>query len=327
VHPEWIAQVPTEDHPESVAVLGPWAYVATTTGVEGFEAGDGRASRIYAFNRFSGHLADTLIVSGEDPNRFRGIAGQAFDGMGRLYACDLQGRVLRFNVLSKVQETYATIPDLPTCSSVGSGVPCSPTAIDEHPLPNDLAFDNDGNLYVTDSAQATIFRIPPNGSAEIWYQDAVFDSPAGFGPNGIRVSPDGETIFMGVSIDDNSQAVVYTLPRIDNPVATDLETFFTYDVTFEPLSGLDGIAFGTSGKIYVTLFGIDEISVLNSDGTEDRRIASPLFDEPAVLAFDGKSGSVFVPQHAFFNTAPQPRDIAKVCLNDTGVPLITPLIP
>jgi hypothetical protein len=39
---------------------------------------------------------------------------------------------------------------------------------------------------VTDSFQATIWRVPPGGGApQVWFQNATIDGP--FGPNGVRV--------------------------------------------------------------------------------------------------------------------------------------------
>src|SRR5436190_577817 len=85
----------------------------------------------------------------------------------------------------------ATVPSKPSiASAVPSGTPSSPHLFGLPPLPNDLAFHRAGNLFVTDSFQATLLRGPAGGgAARIWVQDRRLDSPS-FGPNGIRVSPD-----------------------------------------------------------------------------------------------------------------------------------------
>ena len=60
------------------------------------------------------------------------------------------------------------------------------------PITNDIAFDNQGNAYVTDLLQATIWRYPAGGGApQIWFQDAVLEGGGffPFGPNGIRLNP------------------------------------------------------------------------------------------------------------------------------------------
>ncbi|MCP4544450.1 MAG: hypothetical protein GY832_45645, partial [Chloroflexi bacterium] len=57
-------------------------------------------------------------------------------------------------------------------------------------LPNGLAFDDDANLYVSDSILGAIWRIPPGGSAELWLQHELLagclpDDP--FGANGVAL--------------------------------------------------------------------------------------------------------------------------------------------
>jgi sugar lactone lactonase YvrE len=99
-------------------------------------------------------------------------SGLAVDGDNRVYVLSTQLRVVRLERHGNTytQSPYAPpFPDLPVCTS-GGPVPCSPTLVDFPPLPNEMAFDDDGFLYVTDSLQATIYRIPPGGgAADIWF--------------------------------------------------------------------------------------------------------------------------------------------------------------
>lgn len=63
--------------------------------------------------------------------------------------------------------------------------------LDLPPLPNDIAFAPDGDDYVTDSMQATIWRIPKGGGTpKISFQSSKFASPY-IGTNGLRLRPDG----------------------------------------------------------------------------------------------------------------------------------------
>ncbi|MBW3591069.1 MAG: hypothetical protein KY393_04370, partial [Actinobacteria bacterium] len=74
------------------------------------------------------------------------------------------------------QTTYAEIPDLPQCGAGEGDGDCEPSSEDSEPWPNWPVFDEDGNLYVTDLHQATIWRIPPRGQAQVWHQSADYDS-------------------------------------------------------------------------------------------------------------------------------------------------------
>ena len=50
---------------------------------------------------------------------------------------------------------------------------------------NDIALDPQGNAYVTNSRTPVIYKIAPDGTASIFYQDATF-ATAAFGFNGIE---------------------------------------------------------------------------------------------------------------------------------------------
>ena len=85
------------------------------------------------------------------------------------------------------------------------------------PLINDIVFDDDGNAYVTDSLQATIFRYGPDGGVPVvWFQslDFVGGGFIPFGPNGIRLDPERQYVYVAVST-----SAADPIPRHHLPVA------------------------------------------------------------------------------------------------------------
>lgn len=328
-----LAQVPAPGFPEGIAVRGSRFYVAgpATLGT----SLNNKPSAVWEYRLSDGALLRTLQTQGEQ------ILGAehansciAFDGNGRLYVLNTQVGPYRLDLDTEVQESYAPpVPDLNAClPGAGPQDACTPTTGLTPPLPNDLAFDEAGNLYVTDSMQAAIFRIPAGGGpAQMWFQDFRLFGPY-IGANGIRVSPDRKKIFLSVTNDLLGIGRIYTLPLVDAPTAADLKVFHNYLLG----EGPDGIAFGKSGKLYVTtaLPGQSGISVLNPDGSVAARIKNPLlsptkpFDSPANLAFDGH-GNVLVTNHAFATglLLPQQFQVLKVFVNDTASPLIEPVLP
>lgn len=90
---------------------------------------------------------------------------------------------------------------------------------------NDVAVDSEGNAYVTDSLSPIIYRVDPEGNAEIFLQDEGLRSN-GIGSNGIDYHPDG---FLLVANDSSLLKV-----PLDDPQA------FTEVVTDDPVS-FDGI--------------------------------------------------------------------------------------
>lgn len=52
-------------------------------------------------------------------------------------------------------------------------------------IPNNLAFDEDGNLYVTDSGYGSVWRLGRHGYIEQWVQDTLLMPSPNFGANGV----------------------------------------------------------------------------------------------------------------------------------------------
>jgi sugar lactone lactonase YvrE len=323
-----LATVPTPPgFPEGIAVRGNRAYVA---GPARFGNAGEPPSKVFAFDTRTGALLRTYPMQGENLAIDHANSCVAFGADGRLYVVNTQLGIVRLNVESGQQQVYAApLPNLPTCASVPPHTRCSPTMIDQPPLPNDIAFDEEGNLYETDSFQATIWRIPEGGGQpRIWFQDSRLDTP--FGPNGLRLSPDREKVFFTVTADGVGPVgnflggKVYTLPHVRAPRANDLHVFHQYDG-----DAPDGIAFGRSGKLYVVLAAPfnSGVSILRPDGTQQVRLSnppgSPIFpyDSPANAAFDGR-GALLLTNHAFFTMIPANFTVLSVFVNDKASPLL-----
>lgn len=318
--------------PESIAVNGRRVYVSG-----GAQFGYFVPPEVLAYDIDTGQQVASYPLQGENPSLPMAGTGLAFGKNDMLYVGSLQQGVLRFDVDNPgaPMQHYATaLPDLPTCAFISPGTPCSPTAVDSPPLINDLVFDKDGNLYITDSFQATIWRVPPGGGTpKIWFQSPVLDTS--FGANGMRFDPKGKLAYFTLTFDATGAGYVYTVPLASNPKPSDLKVFHTYT----PGAGPDGIAFGKSGKLYVALAGYNQISVLGADGSEQARYTGPAANasnpsqplpwaNPSAIAFDDKSRSLLVANHAiFFPTPEQFFAIFDVFVDDKADHLNEPHIP
>ncbi|MGQ0698131.1 MAG: SMP-30/gluconolactonase/LRE family protein [Panacagrimonas sp.] len=327
-----LAQVPIPNgFPEGIAVRDDKVYVAgpATLGT----ALNNKPSRVFEYDANDGTLLRTLVTQGEQVlGAEHANSCLTFDGLGKLVVLNNQLGTFRIDLNTEAQTSYTPpYPNLPVCLLGLGKKPCSPTPLNLPSLPNDLAFDDDGNLYVTDSLQATIWRIPPGGGApQVWFQDTRLASPY-IGVNGIRISPDRSKVFFTVTLNLLGQGYIYTLPLVNKPTKDQLEVFHHYLLPVGP----DGIAFGASGKLYVALAlpGSSGISILNSDGTESARLGNPLlsplgpYDGPANIAFDGK-GNLLVTNHApvLGLLLPQHFQVLKVFVDDVASPLAEPIV-
>ena len=299
-----VAHVPFPGYPEGIVVHEGLAYVS---GPAAFDPTvNATPSAIFAFDIKTGALVRTIHVQNQ-PGPFKAISCIAIDDEDNLYVADETQGIVRINLESGVQTVYAA-PFYPVFTSAFN--PPAPV------LMNDLAFDKQGRLYVTDSFQATIWRIPAGGGApQVWFQSPLIDGP--FGPNGVRINKAGDLLYFTQTFDATGGGVVWTLPIKDYPLASDLQVFHTYAAG----AGPDGVAFGKSGKLYVALAGYSQISVLEADGSESARYSGPATNpdtlatlpwaNPANIAFDGH-GSLLVTNHASLTGLPDPSPLFAV---------------
>ena len=302
-----LAPVPFPGYPEGIAVHGNLVYVSgpAAFGV----AGNAFASKVFAFDIKTGALVRTITIQGQT-GPLKAISCIAFGEDDKLYVLDEQQGVLQIDLESGQQLIYGA-PFFPVFHSAFN--PPAPVLI------NDLAFDKKGFLYVTDSFQATIWRIAPGGGVpQVWFQSPIIDGP--FGPNGVRVDAKSKLLYFTQTFNGSGQGFVYTLPLVDHPAASDLHLFHTY----APGAGPDGIAFGKSGNLYVALAGYSQISVLAPNGSQTAVYSGPAqnpgdpahdplpWANPANIAFDKKSGTLLVTNHASLTGLPDPSFLFAV---------------
>lgn len=318
---EVVAEVPPPGFPEGIATRGNRFYVA---GPAAFGLPLGSAF-VQAYDIRTGALEDTYPITITNP--FVGLSAAScanFGADGKLYVIEPFIGVIRMSLdPGNDQSVYSAFPP-----------PAGPSLL------NDLTFDDDGYLYVTDSFQATVFRIPPGGGPPtVWFADSRLagDPAVPFGVNGIRIDRNNKRLYVSVTAATGTlDGVIYRLPLVDSPAEADLEEFHRYP--FVPglppvLPGPDGIAFGKSGKLYVALAGTSQISVLRADGSEEARYSGPAANpggfpdpmpwaNPANLAFDNRKGTLLVTNHAsLVPFDPNLFVVFDVFVGDQGQPL------
>ena len=293
--------------PEGIVTVGDRVYVS---GPATFGTAGKGPSVVTVLDKATGQLVDEIQIVGENLAFEHALSGIAADPDGDVYAVSTQIGVIRIHRHGHhySQSAYAPpLPDLPVCAP-GATAGCSPTFVDLPPLPNEMTFDRAGNLYVTDSLQATIFRIPAGGGAIApWFASPRFAgnlaAPLPFSTNGIKLAGDGDALLVIETYDplDASLSHLYRLELGAHPTEADL----TRVATFPGGVTADSLAVGESGRIYVTLAGVSQIAILAPDGHELRRLTGPVgspipYDNPAGLAFDDARKSLLVTNHAIF---------------------------
>lgn len=312
-------------YPEGIVAVGDRVYVS---GPATFGTAGKGPSVITVLSRSNGHLIAEIPIEGEATAFEHALSGLAVGPDGAIYAVSTQLGVIRLERHGHGyrQSSYSPpLPDLPVCTPGGPAA-CAPTFVDLPPLSNELAFDRDGTLYLTDSLQATIFAVPAGGGAIApWFASPLLAgnlaAPLPFGANGLTLSPDGSHLYVVETFDplDPATSHVYRLPVTAHPGPDALE----HVASFGGGVVADSLVFGDSGRLYVSLAGASQIAILDDAGAEVGRLTGPAgsaipFDNPACMAFDDARRSLLVTNHAIFGD-PAHFAVLRVFVDDRSV--------
>jgi sugar lactone lactonase YvrE len=195
-------------------------------------------------------------------------------------------------------------------------------------LPNGLGFDKRGNLYVSDSIGGAIWRIPRNGTAELWIQHESLEGCPPVVPGFPPVGANGVAYRQGdLYVANTGQGLLVRIPIGKGGVAGAPELVAGVpecDPANDQLDSMDGIAFDAHGNIYALLVlqnKLVRIDPVTGDVTE--LVSGSGFHNPASLAFGTGKGdrqSLFISNFALLPPIPPDSFGPAVLKLDTGVP-------
>jgi sugar lactone lactonase YvrE len=192
------------------------------------------------------------------------LVGLAIDAMGNVYVCDDTFESGTHGIWKVERNGEAELF----------------ASLDPTGFPNAMAFDKDGNLFVTDSALGKIYKISSSGEVTVWLKDPLLAPITAFGANGMEFDR-GD---LWVANTDQGTIVRIKICEDGRPRATVF-------VQSPALVGADGIAFDERRGLYVAV----DIQNTLVHISPDRRIttlvtASDGLDYPASTSFGQTPG-------------------------------------
>ena len=279
--------------------------------------GDSVPSRVFEYEE-NGTLLRSWTIRGQKLDQPHGVQVATSDGAGRLVVLDKSPpRALLLDQRTGEQTEYATFPQ-------GS-------------VPNYAAWGPDFSLYVTDYAQAVLWRIPPGGGpAEQWLADPRFDG-GDFGTTGLELAADQRTLMVAVQSQaggaggNPATGRLFTVPIQPDGKPGEMKQFWES----RPADGPDGFGIARSGTIYMTLLATNQLAVIDPNGVEKERFpsapgtganGSPVpFDSPSNASFLGTR--VMVANQAYFSGDRTHQAILDVETGEEGLPELIPPAP
>jgi len=155
--------------------------------------------------------------------------------------------------------------------------------LDQSGAPNDLAFDDDGSLLVTDPLLGRIWKVDEGGNASVFVEHPLLTgTPADpalifrqVGVNGIAFDKHHRNVY--VSNTDRGSIL-----RIDLRAATPTPVVFAADAR---LRGADGIAFDQSGELLVAVNKSDSLAAVDKRGRVRVLSSGGPLDAPSSVVF------------------------------------------
>jgi sugar lactone lactonase YvrE len=243
-----------------------------------------------------------------------GIEGPAADIDGNLYVVNIgkPGTIGRLAPGGSVSEKFAELPEGSVGNSIrfdshgamfvadykkhnifriekGSTEPTIFFSSGRFNQPNDITIARDGTIYASDpnwkGRSGQIWRIAKAADGSV--AGDVMTAPRAMGTtNGIDLSPDGRTLYVGES--GTGQVWSYAIDGTQLTSARLLKTF--------EADTIDGLRTDVDGRLLIARILRGSIAVLSPDGRLQREIALQ-GKEPTNLAFGGTDGkTIFVTQ-------------------------------
>jgi sugar lactone lactonase YvrE len=168
------------------------------------------------------------------------------------------------------------------------------TQADIMQLPDDIAVDNAGRIYITDRGSDhnhdIIYRINPDGTEGVWWQSPPVTNARLYAPTGLAYQPETNVLYVTDSLLD----ILYQIPILEDGSAG--ENIVLYDRrqgNQEVPPSFDGITLDSEGRIFVSGLGNNRLGMYDPNTGLMTYVAGQ-FRSPADVVYDPLTQRLFV---------------------------------
>jgi len=306
-------------------------------------AGGGGLSTVAAFNPALGELPES-ITTDEDGNIYASMGAHIKKitpwGHVSVFATlplptGVLSAGLKFGEDGDLYVATGSISPVPPVAFVfridPDGHVSTHATLDPTGYPNDLAFDDHGELFVTDPLHGHIWKIDEDGNPSVWLADPAFEGNeedpylvlSDFGVDGIAFDRHKNNLYL-------SNLDYGTILRVEIECDGSPGDIDIWADDFDTLAGADGIAFDDKGTLFVAVNGQDRLVAIDKHGDIDILAEGGLLDAPSALVFGATKQSKktlyvssFAITRAYGIVAGTPRPaLLKLPVKHKGLPLL-----
>lgn len=183
-----------------------------------------------------------------------------------------------------------TIPGAFVWKTCTAGAPTKYATLDASGGPNDLVFDDAGNLFVTDAFLGRVYKITPSKTVSVWLSHPLLNGNAAapyllfhaVGVDGIAFDEGKHNLYLG-NLDYGRLLRVPV--ECDGSAGTPVVV-----ATDTRLQGIDGIALDEEGTLFAAINGQDGLVSISPTGTITTLFTGAPLDGPASVAFGTRIG-------------------------------------
>lgn len=136
-------------------------------------------------------------------------------------------------------------------------------SVEEWQLPDDIALDAAGNVYVSDWGADVVWRFTPNGEGTIWWRPPINTVSSPIDPIGLAYDATRGALL----ISDPIGGRIYRVPVLSEDPRAATETLYEHGEAPQP-PGFDGLTATAEGEIYLAALGRNQLLRLRAGALE-----------------------------------------------------------